>query len=363
MNLVDYLRRAVDNNASDVFIVAGACVSEKIDGKIRPIDDEICKADKTAALIKEIYDLADRSMNDFLEIGDDDFAFSIYGLARFRANTYKQRGSLATVIRIVDFKIPSWEELNIPKSVMDLADISSGMVLITGVAGSGKSTTEACLIDRINNTRRCHVVTLEDPIEFLHRDHLSIISQREISEDSKDYISALRACLRQAPDVIQLGEMRDWETMRIAMTAAETGHTIFATLHTNGAVNAINRVIDSFPANQQEQIRGQLSMVLKKVVSQKLMPSVDGTMIPAFEIMNVNSGIRNMIRDGKNHQIDNAIATGQNEGMVSIDQAIFELFKKGKISQQTALDYAENQEQMKRKMNSQYRVRNEDILI
>ena len=220
-------------------------------------------------------------MEAFTRAGDDDFSFAVPGLARFRVNAYRQRGSLAAVVRVVAFDIPDWRTLHIPEQVMNLADVTQGMVLVTGTAGSGKSTTQACIIDRINHTRDVHIITLEDPIEFLHRDQRSIISQREIAIDTEDYLSALRACLRQAPDVILLGEMRDHETIRTAMTAAETGHLLIATLHTRGAVNSIDRIIDAFPSGQQSQIRDQLSMVLHTVVSQRLLPDVDGGLVPA----------------------------------------------------------------------------------
>jgi len=224
------------------------------------------------------------------------------------------------------------------------------MVLVTGTAGSGKTTTQACVIDRINRTRDCHIVTLEDPIEFLHRHQRSIVSQREIAIDTQDYLSALRACVRQAPDVILLGEMRDPETMHTAMTAAETGHLVIATLHTKGAVNAIDRIIDAFPSTQQAQIRMQLSTVLRTVVSQQLLPDVNGGMVPACEILQMTAAVRSMIRDNKNHQIDNAIASGSREGMISMDQAIAKLHQEGKISQETALYYADKPEQMKRQI-------------
>ena len=348
--LIDYLTRAVQDGASDLFLVAGGSVSEKLDGRIRAIDGEKLLPPETRRLISEIYRLAQRPMEPYLQCGDDDFSFAVSGLARFRVNAYFQRGSLAAVVRVVAFDIPDWQALRIPDEVMKLADVSHGMVLVTGTAGSGKSTTQACIIDRINRTRQAHIITLEDPIEYLHRDQKSIVSQREIAIDTTDYLSALRACLRQAPDVILLGEMRDHETIRTAMTAAETGHLLIATLHTNGAVNTIDRIIDSFPSTQQSQIRVQLSMVLHTVVSQRLLPDKRGGMIPACEIMHMTPAIRSMIRDCKNHQIDNAIAAGASEGMCSMDQSILELYRKDFITRETALDYADNPDQMLRHM-------------
>ena len=350
--LMDYLKQAVAHQASDLFIVAGGPVSEKLEGRIQPISDGKVFPQETERLITEIYRLADRSMDGYRETGDDDFSFAVPGLARFRVNAYRQRGSLAAVVRVVAFDIPDWRTLRIPEAVMDLADVAHGMVLVTGTAGSGKSTTQACIIDRINRTREAHIITLEDPIEYLHRDQRSIVSQREIAIDTADYLSALRACLRQAPDVILLGEMRDHETIRTAMTAAETGHLLIATLHTNGAVNTIDRIIDAFPPAQQAQIRVQLSMVLHTVVSQQLLPDQNGGMVPAYEIMHMNPAIRSMIRDSKTHQIAGAIAAGASEGMVSKDQSILALYQAGQITLDTALDYADNPDQLRRRLGT-----------
>ena len=348
--LLDYLEQAVAEQASDLFIVAGGPVSEKVEGHLRPISGEKVFPAETERLIMGLYDMADRSMDAYRATGDDDFSFAVPGLARFRVNAYRQRGSLAAVVRLVAFDIPDYRALRIPEQVMDLADLAHGMVLVTGTAGSGKSTTQACIIDRINRTREAHIITLEDPIEYLHRDRRSIVSQREIAIDTTDYLSALRACLRQAPDVILLGEMRDHETIRTAMTAAETGHLLIATLHTNGAVNTIDRIIDAFPSTQQSQIRVQLSMVLRTVVSQRLLPDVDGGLVPAYEIMHMNAAIRSMIRDCKNHQIDNVIAAGGGEGMKAMDQSILELYQAGIITRETAMDYADHPEQMLRRL-------------
>ena len=349
--LLDYLKQAVETQASDLFIVAGGPVSVKRDGHLCPVSGAKVFPQEPERLISGIYALAQRPMEALTRAGDDDFSFAAPSLARFRVTAYRQRGSLAAVVRVVAFDIPDWRALHIPEQVMNLADVTQGMVLVTGTAGSGKSTTQACIIDRINHTRDVHIITLEDPIEFLHRDQRSIISQREIAIDTEDYLSALRACLRQAPDVILLGEMRDHETIRTAMTAAETGHLLIATLHTRGAVNSIDRIIDAFPSGQQSQIRDQLSMVLHTVVSQRLLPDVDGGLVPAYEIMHTNSAIRSMIRDSKDHQIDNAIATGAADGMISMDQSVLELYRSGRITRETALEYAENPEQMSRKLD------------
>lgn len=351
-DLLYYLKRSVNDEASDLFIIAGGPVCEKLDKRMAFISDGRLLPDETEELIQGLYQQAKRPMDHYRECGDDDFSFSVPGLARFRVNAYRQRGSMAAVVRIVSFDIPDWEKLHIPKQIMDLADMTHGMVLVTGTAGSGKSTTQACIIDRINRTREAHIITLEDPIEYLHRNQRSIVSQREIATDTEDYLSALRACLRQAPDVILLGEMRDHETIHTAMTAAETGHLLIATLHTKGARNTIDRIVDAFPSAQQEQIRAQLSMVLRTVVSQQLLPSTSGDIVPAYEIMHVNGNIRGLIRDGKTHQIDNSISTGKNEGMISMDQSILELYRAKQITRETALDYSDNPDQLKRLMGN-----------
>lgn len=350
MTLLDYLTEAAHSGASDLFLVTGAPVSVKVEGVLRPLEEERIVPSRGEALVKELYTLAQRSATAYIQTGDDDFSFSVAGLARFRVNTYRQRGSVAAVIRVVAFSIPDYRTLNIPSEVISLADYTSGMVLVTGTAGSGKSTTLACIVDRINHTRPCHIITLEDPIEYLHRNQLSIVSQREIAVDTENYLSALRACLRQAPDVIQLGEMRDLETIRTAMTAAETGHYLLGTLHTRGAVNSIDRIIDAFPAEAQEQVRVQLSAVLRTVVSQQLLPAINGDLVPAFEILHLNSAVRSMIRENKTHQIAAAMASGGAEGMRTMDQSILELLREGIISRETALTYADNPEQLLRRI-------------
>jgi len=345
-----YLELAVENESSDLFFVAGGPVCEKNEGVLRPINDERLMPPDTESLIRELYSMAGRPMDGYLTRGDDDFSLAVPGLARFRVNTYRQRNSMAAVIRVVSFDIPDYKKLGIPEEVMALSEVTSGMILFTGTAGSGKSTTQACLIDRINKTRSCHIVTLEDPIEYLHRHQKSIVSQREISIDTGDYLSALRACLRQSPDVILLGEMRDADTIHTAMTAAETGHTVIATLHTKGTVNAIDRIIDTFPAEQQYQVRTQLTSVLRTVVSQQLIPAVDGSRVPACEIMHMNSAIRSLIRDSKSHQIDSAIAAGTSEGMIPMDKSILALYKSGRISKDHALEYCDNPDKLMRSL-------------
>ncbi len=348
--VLEYLQRAVHDQASDLFIVSGSPVCEKLENRLIRMNSDQLFPQHTEALITELYQMAGRPMERFAEKGDDDFSCPVPGLARFRVNTYRQRGSMAAVVRVVSFDIPDWQSLHIPSQVMDLAQLHSGMVLVTGTAGSGKSTTQACIIDAINRSRDAHIITLEDPIEYLHRNQKSIVSQREIAIDTADYLAALRACLRQAPDVMLVGEMRDHETIRTAMTAAETGHLLIATLHTKGTVNTIDRIVDTFPGDQQGQVRAQLSMVLSAVVSQQLVPGVSGELVPAFEVMRINSAIRSLIRDSKTHQIDSAIAAGGAEGMMTMDQSILRLVKAGLVAKETALDYSENPDQMRRRL-------------
>jgi len=350
LDAVSILQHAAESKASDIFIVAGLPLSYKINGVLHRIGERLMP-DTTEKIIREIYALTQlRNIEPFLQKGDDDFSFAIPGLSRFRVSTYKQRGSLAAVIRVIAFSLPDFRELGIPSSVINLADVSKGMILVTGPAGSGKSTTLACLVDQINSTRSNHIITLEDPLEFLHRHKQSIVSQREISSDTESYLVALRAALRQSPDVILLGEMRDFETIQTAMTAAETGHLVLSSLHTIGAANTISRIIDVFEPNQQRQIALQLSMVLRAVVSQQLVPAKDGSQVPAFEIMLMTPAISNMIRENKVHQIDGIIYTSAREDMISMDNSLLALYRSGRITRETALTYATNPEMLTKKL-------------
>ena len=346
------LKDAVEQKASDVFIVTGIPVTFKVNGVIQHQGEERLSKDDAEALLTEAYNEAGRDMTKFKTTGDDDFSISIKGLSRFRMSAYKSRGSLSAVIRLIAFDIPEASEMSIPDEVMSVVNKTKGLVLVTGPAGGGKSTTLACVIDEINRSRNNHIITLEDPIEFIHKNHKSIISQREIHADTEDYVTALRASLRQSPDVILVGEMRDFETIRTAMTAAETGHLIISTLHSVGAANTIDRIIDAFPPNQQQQIRVQLSQLLQTVISQQLIPTVSGKLVPAFEIMNCNGAIRNMIRESKIHQIDNAINSFGEEGMISMDNYLIKLCKNNIISAETAVKYSINPDSVERKLNS-----------
>ena len=350
IHITEMLQKATNANASDIFIVAGLPLSYKVNGILHSEGERLMPKD-TELLIRSIYELdGNRSMNHFLETGDDDFSFAVPGLSRYRVSTYKQRGSLAAVIRVIAFELPNPEILGIPSVVLSLTSLTKGLVLVTGPAGSGKSTTLACLVDRINSSRQNHIITLEDPLEFLHRHKKSIVSQREISTDTDNYLTALRAALRQSPDVILLEEMRDHETIQTVMTAAETGHLVLSSLHTVGAANTISRIIDVFEPSQQHQIAVQLSMVLRAVVSQQLVPSINGEMIPAFEIMIMTPAISNMIRDNKIHQIEGIIYTSAKEDMISMDNSLLQLYKENKISRETVLQYCTNAEMIRKRL-------------
>lgn len=352
MELRDILKKTVEMGGSDIFIIPGSPVKVKVNGRMVPLGDERVMPDESEKLIGQTYEMArGRDMNLLLENGDDDFSFSLEKLCRFRCNAYQQRGTLAATYRVVAFGLPDPKAIGIPEEVIGLTKMRSGMILVTGPAGSGKSTTLACMVDRINTSREDHIITIEDPIEYLHPHRVGMVSQREVPNDAPTFSRALRAALRQAPDVIMLGEMRDYDTMQTAITAAETGHLLLSSSHTVGAAKTIDRIIDAFPANQQQQLRIQLSMVLRAVVSQRLVPSTDGHQIPVFEVMTVNNAISNMIRDGKTHQIDNVIYGGAADGsMLSMDAELLRLFREKIIDRDVAISYAVNAELMRKRI-------------
>ena len=345
INLLETLKDAVEKKASDIFIVVGLALSMKVKGEIIPVSDGILMPDDTSKIIREIYGLAKNpNLDNFIKTGDDDFSMTIPNVGRFRVNTYRQRSSLAAVLRIIPFGLPDPYAYGIPPAVIELHKQTKGLILVTGPAGSGKSTTLACIIDSINANRKGHIMTLEDPIEFLHRHKKSIVSQREIPSDTASYLQALKSALRQSPDVILIGEMRDIETISIALTAAETGHLMLSTLHTMGAANTIDRIIDIFPASQQQQVRVQLSMTLQAVVSQQILPTVDKDRAAAFEIMLNTTAVSNMIREGKLHQINSTIQTSGSLGMQTMDSSLVSLVRKGVITKETAIIYSANPE-------------------
>jgi len=337
------LKIAMDNQASDLQITVGVPPVMKVKGDLRYIGSQRLGVRDAERLIHELFP-SEEAYREFLENGDKDFSVSVPGLGRFRVNTFMQRGSVAAAIRIVFTELPDPKELLIPQAVLDLHKYHKGLILVTGPTGSGKSTTLSCIIDLINSTRKCHILTLEEPIEFLHRHKKSIVNQREIGQDAKSYARALRSALRESPDVILVGEMRDLETIAIAMTAAETGHLVLSTLHTLGAAKTVDRIIDVFPPNQQHQIRIQLSTVLQAVVSQQLLPSPARGRVAAFEVMLANNAIRNLIRESKTYQIDSVIHMSRNEGMRSMDYSIAELCRQGLVTKEDALLYCLNQD-------------------
>ncbi len=342
------LKQAVQAEASDLFITVGIPPMMKIAGSLKVFDHETIISPHDAEKYAKQLLTKERDLKIFLEYGEVDFSYSIPEVGRFRVNVFLQRGSYAISARRVYSHVLDADELGIPDTIMQLASIQKGLVLVTGPTGCGKSTTLAALVDRINQTRSCHILTLEDPIEYLHRHQRSIINQREMGSDSLSYQKALRSALRQSPDVILIGEMRDLETISIALTAAETGHLVLSTLHTIGAAKTIDRIIDVFPPAQQQQIKVQLSTVLEAVISQQLIPSLDADRVPAFEIMLVNHAIRNMIREGKVPQIDGVIQMNAPQGMTTMDKSLAQLVIKGAISQSEGLLHAVSQESFKR---------------
>jgi twitching motility protein PilT len=349
LTIEDILTHAHDAGASDVHITVGIPPKMRVNGILITMEGEKLLPPDTARI-------ADSVMNDiqkkrFEEHGEVDMSFAIPGKGRYRVNIYKQRGSVAMAFRLVDTVVPSPETLGVPHSVIDLYQKKRGLVLVTGPTGSGKSTTLAAIIDKINNNRECHVITLEDPIEYLHQHKQSIVNQREIGLDSMSYANALRAALREDPDVILVGEMRDFETISVAITAAETGHLVLSTLHTIGAASTVDRVIDVFPPHQQQQIRVQLANVLEAVVSQQLIPTVDGKgRVAAFEVLHTNAAVKNLIREGKTHQITSVMQTNRKLGMITMDDAIAQLYNEYKIDKEMAMQFAQDPESMKSKL-------------
>ncbi len=335
------LLRAKELKASDVHLTAAIPPKARIHGKLVSMTDEALTPARLQELIFPILNEAAKERLD--QFGEADFSYAIIGEGRFRVNVFKQRGVYAAVLRLVGTQVPPADQLGIPKEVQELIHRKRGLVLVTGPTGSGKSTTLASLIDMMNKIRNCHIITLEDPIEYLHSHKEAVINQREIGMDSKNYTGALRAALREDPDVILLGEMRDLDTISTAITAAETGHLVLSTLHTTGAAATIDRIIDVFPTGQQQQIRLQLSNVLEAVISQQLLLNSEGNgRVAAFEVMFGSPAIRNLIRESKTHQINGLIQTSKKLGMELMDDSLYNLYMKNKITKDTALSYAQD---------------------
>lgn len=347
MDFLKLVQSGIEKKASDIHITVGLPIVFRINGELVKMGD----ADMTPKDTEEIARLMlnERQFSELKQKGEIDTSYSSPGVGRFRINIYRQRGSYGIAIRIIPLKIPTLEELGLPVIVQDLARLPRGLILVTGPTGSGKSTTLAYMIDQINREKKYHIITLEDPIEYLHKHNKSIINQREIGNDSLSFANALRAALRQDPDVILVGEMRDLETISIALTAAETGHLVLSTLHTLGAAKTIDRIIDVFPPHQQQQIRIQLSTVIEAIISQQLLPTADGkSRAAAFEVMIATSAISNLIREEKTHQIDTVIQTGSKIGMQTLDNSLLNLYRRGLISQEALMIQTSNPEIMKR---------------
>ena len=349
VTIEELLQIGKENGASDVHITVGIPPKMRINGELVNMDFPRLLPADTNEIVRSM--MGEKQLEQLMKYGEADFSFSIASLGRYRVNAFNQRGSLAAAIRLVGTQIPKPEELGLPRAVVELSKKKRGLVLVTGPTGSGKSTTLASLIDRINDTRSAHIITLEDPIEYLHHHKKSMVNQREIGIDSESYSHALRAALREDPDVILVGEMRDLETISIAITAAETGHLVLSTLHTIGAASTIDRIIDVFPPHQQQQIRIQLAMVLEAVISQQLVPTSDKHgRVAAFEVMLMNTAIKNLIREGKTFQIDSTIQTNKKNGMITMDDALYDLTIGGVIGQEVAVSFAQDPASLEKKL-------------
>ncbi len=349
ITIEELLMIAAQNNASDVHITVGVPPKMRVHGKLISMDYPALMPQDTEPIIMSIMDRRRKEIYD--ETGEVDFSISVPQIGRYRVNIFKQRGSMAAALRVVGVEIPTANSLGVPQSVQDLYDKKRGLVIVTGPTGSGKSTTLASMINIINENLTSHIITLEDPIEYMHNHKLSMVNQREIGLDSLSYANALRAALREDPDVILVGEMRDLETISIAITAAETGHLVFSTLHTIGAASTIDRIIDVFPTHQQQQIRIQLSMVLEAVISQQLIPTADGQgRVAAFEVMLANAAIKNMIREGKTYQIQSMIQTNGKLGMITMDDALYNLYRTGRITGEQAMIFAQDKQAVEKRL-------------
>ena len=345
----EILTAAKEAGASDVHLTVGIPPKMRVNGNLVTMDFPKMLPADTLDVILSIMTESQRER--YEEKGEYDMSFAVPNVARYRVNAFKQRGSAALAFRVVATEIPSPEKLGVPTSVVDLYQRKRGLILVTGPTGSGKSTTLAAIIDKVNSNRDAHIITLEDPIEYLHQHKMSMVNQREIGLDTENYANALRAALREDPDVILVGEMRDFETISVAITAAETGHLVLSTLHTIGAASTIDRVIDVFPPHHQQQIRVQLSNVLEAVISQQLIPTSDGRgRCAAFEVMHANHAVRNLIREGKSHQLQSIMQTNRKIGMITMDDAILQLYYDGKIDRELAIQFAQDVDGMEQKI-------------
>lgn len=348
--LRDYLKTLIEQGGSDLHLAAGSPPRMRVHGKLSPTSDQVLTGIETKRLCYSI--LTDVQKHKFEEENELDFSFGIKGLSRFRGNLFVQRGTVAGVFRTIPFKIKTFTELGLPPVVEKLSNKPRGLILVTGPTGSGKSTTLASMIDKINQERPEHIITVEDPIEYLHASKTALVNQREVGYDTHAFKKALKYILRQDPDVVLLGELRDMETIETALTIAETGHLCFATLHTNSCVQTINRIIDVFPSHQQQQVRAQLSFVLEGVLSQILIPRFDGGgRVLALEIMVPNSAIRNLIREDKVHQVYSQMQVGQSKfGMQTLNQSLLNLYQRRLISMEEALGRSQEPDELRQMM-------------
>lgn len=349
LHLDDLLRYTAEQGASDLHLSVGLPPMIRMDGKLVPTDYMPLTPRDTQRLVYDI--LNNEQIQWFEKTKELDFSYGVKDIGRFRVNVYRQRGSVGAAMRAIPSKVPSMEELGLPLILKELALKHSGLILVTGPTGSGKSTTIATMIDHINNSRNCHIMTIEDPIEYLHSHKKSMINQRELNSDTDSFDNALRAVLREDPDVILIGEMRDLETIASALTLAETGHLVFGTLHTRNAPQTIDRVVDVFPAHQQDQIKVQLSNTIEAVIAQQLIPKLGGGRFAAVEIMVANPAIRNLIREGKTHQIYSIMETSSQQGMRTMDRVLADAHRAGLISYEEALTRALDQENFSRMLN------------
>jgi twitching motility protein PilT len=336
----ELMDEAVKRRASDIHITAGIPPLLRIDGRLQPLDYEALSPNECQRLVYDI--LTDRQITDFETRHELDLSYGVSNLGRFRVNVYMQRGAVGAALRLIPSTIPSTDDLNLPTSVLnELSQRTSGLILVTGPTGCGKSTTLACMINYINRTRECHIMTLEDPIEYLHRHRRAMVNQRELGSDTYNFPDALRAALREDPDVVLIGEMRDLDTIQAALTIAETGHLVLATLHTRNAPQAIDRMIDVFPPHQQEQVRVLLANTLEAIIAQQLLTKygVQGR-VPAVELLVVTAAVRNLIREGKTHQIYSLMETGAEQGMQTMDKALANLCRRGLVSHEEAASRA-----------------------
>jgi twitching motility protein PilT len=349
MDLIELLSIGAERNASDVHLTVGIPPTYRIDGALVSLVEKKLTSEDTLYLVRQALDQT--RLNKLEEDGEIDFSYSIHTIGRFRVNAFKQRGSYAMVLRIIPLEIPLMDELGLPPILSDLSKLPRGLILVTGPTGSGKTTTLASIINKINSERKCHIITLEDPLEYLHKHKKSIVNQREVGSDTRNFANGLRGALREDPDVILVGEMRDLETISTAITAAETGHLVLSTLHTNGAAKTMDRIIDVFPPYQQQQIRVQLASVIEAVISQQLLIKSSGKgRVGAYEVMTATPAIRNLIREGKNHQIDTSIQTSGALGMHTMDTSLINLYKRGEITKETAVSQAYNMDEVRKKI-------------